>query len=402
MNAENTSIAIELTSLAQKQFTGMLEIQNSKGQQWQLYLRLGRLVWADGGYHPQRSWQRHLNKYCPQLDFKKISKLNIKNIDNFECYNYLIIAVLLQKKLVSQDQVKPLIESKVEEVVFESIVEQNKEQLIYTIKSVEGYSTLESTLKTPFTLLNVEKTLELAAKKWAIWIEKGLGFWSPNLAPRIKMPEHLRREVSDIVYENFVKLLDGNNTLLDIAIEMKSNVIKVTCSLVPYISKGLLDLVEVADIKAPIKFKSTESPQIARARKPLVVCIDDSRQICKIMEEIINKAKCRFISVNHPLQAMPTLIASNPDLIFLDLGMPIINGYEMCSQIRRVSQLKEIPVIILTGRDGIVDRMRAKVVGASDFLSKPIEEEKILKTLEKFLLEKSNCENTLNSNLNLA
>ena len=65
--------------------------------------------------------------------------------------------------------------------------------------------------------------------------------------------------------------------------------------------------------------------------------------------------------------------------------MPIINGYEICSQIRRVSQLKNTPVIILTSNDGMVDRVRSKLVGASGFLGKPVNEEKVIEKIESLL-----------------
>jgi chemotaxis family two-component system response regulator PixG len=64
--------------------------------------------------------------------------------------------------------------------------------------------------------------------------------------------------------------------------------------------------------------------------------------------------------------------------------MPIVNGYELCSQIRRVSSLKDLPIVMLTSQDGIVDRVRAKVVKASAFLPKPIEPTKLLQTVAQF------------------
>ena len=83
---------------------------------------------------------------------------------------------------------------------------------------------------------------------------------------------------------------------------------------------------------------------------------------------------------------MPSLIRNKPDFIFLDLLMPITNGYEVCEQIRKTPRLKDIPVIILTGKDGLVDRMRAKIVGATGFLGKPVNAESVIKMLDKYLV----------------
>ncbi|MDR9403051.1 MAG: response regulator, partial [Halothece sp. Uz-M2-17] len=70
---------------------------------------------------------------------------------------------------------------------------------------------------------------------------------------------------------------------------------------------------------------------------------------------------------------------------FLDLIMPNTNGYEICTQLRRVSSLQEIPIIILTGKDGLIDRMRAKMVGATQYMSKPVDRSTILESVQKYL-----------------
>ncbi|MEM9008882.1 MAG: response regulator [Cyanobacteria bacterium P01_F01_bin.86] len=65
--------------------------------------------------------------------------------------------------------------------------------------------------------------------------------------------------------------------------------------------------------------------------------------------------------------------------------MPVLNGYEVCAQIRQISMFKKTPIIIVTSSDGIVDRVRAKLVGSSDFLAKPITSEKVLATVHNYL-----------------
>jgi chemotaxis family two-component system response regulator PixG len=103
------------------------------------------------------------------------------------------------------------------------------------------------------------------------------------------------------------------------------------------------------------------------------------------MSQILTEAGYRFINIQDPVKALPILLEHKPSLIFLDLIMPVANGYEICAQIRRISVFKDTPVIIVTSNDGIVDRVRAKMVGASGFLAKPIDSEKVLKVLHRHL-----------------
>jgi chemotaxis family two-component system response regulator PixG len=79
------------------------------------------------------------------------------------------------------------------------------------------------------------------------------------------------------------------------------------------------------------------------------------------------------------------MLARKPDVIFLDLVMPNTNGYEICAQLRKLSFFRNTPILILTGNDGIVDRVRAKLVGASDFLNKPVDAGIVLSVIRKHL-----------------
>nr|WP_277879271.1 response regulator [Leptolyngbya sp. FACHB-711] len=145
-----------------------------------------------------------------------------------------------------------------------------------------------------------------------------------------------------------------------------------------------MGLQTIADLPAP-PYQLTELKVKVAEHQPLIVCIDDSVKVCETMSEIITQAGYRFIAIHDSFQALPTLLAQKPSFIFLDLVMPIASGYEICTQIRRVSSFKDIPIVILTGNDGIIDRVRARVVGASDFLSKPIESDKVIAVINRHL-----------------
>ena len=393
VHQSNSRLANQLVFIKQKQFTGKVKVQSAKGVEWSLYLCLGRLVWTDGGIHPNRSWKRLMDKYCPQVNGKNIQ---IIQDSQFEYGDYYALTVLLQRKLLQREQATEVIRARASEVFFDLLQQESQSPLKITPETASTSSFLTSGLQMSISLVNIEEVLVESEQAWLIWQEKGLGKWSPHLAPMMKQQEKLREEVSGIVFQNFLKLLDGQRTLLDLAARMNKDVRRLTSSLVPYLNKGLLEMLMIDDIEPPnLKVqKSNSSQSRTSGNKPLIACIDDSPQICNIMEQIITKAGYRFVGIQQAIQAVPGLIAANPDLIFLDIGMPIVNGYEICSQIKRVSKLKHIPIIILTGNDGIVDRVRAKVVGANDFVAKPVEIEKIHEAIAQNLPSKGQADET--------
>ncbi|MEL6553320.1 MAG: response regulator [Cyanobacteria bacterium J06621_11] len=132
--------------------------------------------------------------------------------------------------------------------------------------------------------------------------------------------------------------------------------------------------------------KNANSGQsLAHDSAPKIIYIDDSPIDSRTMGEIVEKLGYRYHNISDPIQALPLLLEAKPDLIFLDLVMPVANGYEICSQIRRISAFQKTPVIIVTSNDGVADRVRAKLVGASGFLGKPIREKKVARALRKHL-----------------
>lgn len=116
-----------------------------------------------------------------------------------------------------------------------------------------------------------------------------------------------------------------------------------------------------------------------------VVYVDDSPLDSQAMAEIITGAGYGYDNIAKPLETLPLILEIRPKLIFLDLVMPFTNGYELCAQIRRTSTFRKTPIIIVTNNDGIIDRVRARIVGASGFFSKPVKEQRVLKVLKKHL-----------------
>lgn len=130
---------------------------------------------------------------------------------------------------------------------------------------------------------------------------------------------------------------------------------------------------------------SGEGSNPSIAGESMVVYVDDSPADSQAMATIVRGAGYGYDNISEPLNAITRLLELKPKLIFLDLVMPFTNGYELCGQIRRISAFRKTPIIIVTNNDGIIDRVRARFVGASSFFSKPVKEERVIKVLKKYL-----------------
>lgn len=372
--------------LKQSRFSGQVVLINPQGDKAFLYLYLGRTIYATGGIHPVRRWRRNLVTYCPQIAAQPSAvQLDLTNIDPEKlrvCWEYELLCLWVEQQKTTREQAAQLIRSAIAEILFD---------LTQTMK-VTCELRQNIVLQPRLALIDAEQVVGESQKLWQAWQGAKIADRSPNRAPTIKQAEQLKAKTSPQVYQTLSQLLDGQQTLRDLSVRMKRDVLAVTTSLLPYIQLGLVELSEVADLSSPIAAPgaagSGGANPASAANAALIACIDDSPLMCQTMEKILTSANYQFVGINDPLRAIAILLARKPDLIFLDLVMPNANGYEICSQLRRMTFFRDTPIIILTGNDGIVDRVRAKMVGSSDFISKPVDPEVVLDVINRHLHEK--------------
>ncbi len=110
-----------------------------------------------------------------------------------------------------------------------------------------------------------------------------------------------------------------------------------------------------------------------------IVSVDDSPTILKEISYFLENENFSVVTINDPVKAVLSIIRHKPDLILLDLNMLGIDGYELCRIIRNNSLFQNTPIIFVTGSKGIVDKVKAKLVGASGYLTKPFTRAELLK-----------------------
>ncbi len=109
-----------------------------------------------------------------------------------------------------------------------------------------------------------------------------------------------------------------------------------------------------------------------------ILVIDDSKTIRRTAETLLTKEGCQVFTAIDGFDALSKIADHQPDLIFVDIMMPRLDGYETCSLIKHNKVFRETPVIMLSSKDGLFDRARGRIVGSEQYLTKPFTKDELL------------------------
>lgn len=394
-----------LRNLHLSQFSGQLVQMDASGQQWIFYLSQGAIIYATGGNHLVRRWSRNVVTHFPKVpNYRLAWHSNLASINALTFpvgWEYALVQLWLTQRKITEQQAAKMIDCATAEVMFD--VAQAMDVVDQTIQ--------DDTLSQQRSWIEVESAIANAEALWTAWQDAKLVGYSPNWAPILKQPEQLRKNSSEQFYQTLVVLLNGQNTLRDLAVKTQRNVVEVTSSLLLCFQLEWVVLMTVADLPGlffrqgesgilpmsvapvtaigPVKSEPESRPGLRSlsisSRKPLIACVDDSSLVLQTLEKLLTSANYQFVGVDNPLRAIGVLLIRKPDLIFLDLVMPQINGYEICKQLRKTSGFCDTPIVILTSSSSAVNRLQSSFAGASDFLSKPLDTFAVLSIVRKYL-----------------
>ena len=115
-----------------------------------------------------------------------------------------------------------------------------------------------------------------------------------------------------------------------------------------------------------------------------VMVIDDSNTIRRSAEIFLGQAGCRVLLAEDGFDALAKIADNDPNLIFCDILMPRLDGYQTCALIKKSPKFHEIPVIMLSSKDGLFDRARGRMVGSDQYLTKPFTKDSLIKAVAQF------------------
>lgn len=368
----------KIQSARQNQLTGILAIKSDLIHQWRLYFLAGQLVWANTRTHAKRRWYRQLLQHQSELLKHDLS-------GNPADWTYNRLARLVLCKKFSRQDFSGIVSGCILEVLFDLqrqgtlSWQQTGRKLTYRIKVQKASDSI------CINLQNIRIWAQ-AKREWKDWEQAGLTQVNPNDALGIKNLAFLEDTAYPRLFKVLSALADGQQSLRDVAIKANQPILPFATSILPHIRSQALHLKSLED-KTPASVIASQDNivlKLAKATVPKdarIVYVNDSLIDSHKMATIVEAAGYRYSNVSDPLEVLKQLVKLKPKAIFLNLVMPVINGYELCAQIRRMSDFKDTPIVMVANGHSLAERMRAKMVGASEVLNKPIRPKNVLKTL---------------------
>lgn len=387
-----------------QQFQNAVELKQSckifvttnSEENWSFYFKKGCLIWASSSMHRFRRLYRLTNQICPEINCQN-TRLREQEIS--ELWEYLLIAVLYKRQQISMIQVKEIIQELIKEVLFDCLLGGERIERVKVIFETQGNTIgaiLRSPLfKQPIAQIDYKKTISRLEANVAEWQSISPRIDSPNLAPVIRDIDKLRQAVDLAIYQKLFIHINGKKTLRDLAIASPQNLLEIAHLFAPHIKSRSIILQQVQDQELTnLYFTPRNRNQTAQHNfpnreyiqeldLPLVIYVDDNPLICQQAAQILNPLGYRIIPVNDSAKTLIVLLENTPSLIFLDAVMPDANGYELCAQIRKMPVGRNIPIIVAREQESMMDLVRAKMVGVSDFINKPIKSTELMTLAQK-------------------
>ncbi|ESA35681.1 response regulator receiver protein [Leptolyngbya sp. Heron Island J] len=379
---------------------------------WKLTVIQGRLLYAVDNMHVVRHWNRNFEQYFPNASW---TNTEIQpSADQPWQIQWLDMGVSQQH--LSLIRAKLMIRTIMQECLFElslcNFLQHHWQPSTLPLSQVSRSLAL-STWETKMTHSKVKNLRQQ-------WQAAGLTGLTPSLSPILKRSVEPQR--LPLPHQYFT----GRNTLWDIATKLDKSVVEVTQHLLPLIKDQALELRTIPDlplskVKLSVPASSTPPTPAATATasrklgslsssvisakpakpvssfiesapapkkeagQPLIACIDDSPVLAHSLKKILATAGYRTLIIQEPMQGFSQLIEHVPGLILLDVMLPNADGYNICRFLRDTPVFKNTPIIILTGRSKPVDRARASMAGATEFLVKPPEPNELISMIRKYL-----------------
>lgn len=391
-----------LTEISSCQKTGCLNVNTNKDHSvsWKIYFRNGEFQYAETSAQSLEQFQ-----YIFVKNGWNDALSTLKNISSQEAADLACDSdstVTFYEKVISSLQKKRQLDSARIQRLMEEISQDSLESFLWL---TEGNILWQEGALLPtwitvslgsFVRMDLSDMLGFLQQRLKGWQACAKALNSPHQRPYLVDFRDINRAVPDgsfsaEILAKLAALMRRGLSLRQLSLYLKQDELHVAQLLSPYIRAKLILL---RSAKPPfdqlpaipaIKKKVEESNSASQANKFYkIICIDDSPTVLGEMKRFLGD-RFDVTAIDDPVLASASIFRLKPDLILMDITMPRINGYRLCSLLRKSSAFDDTPIIMVSGNTGLIDKARAKMSGATDYLTKPFNKSDLLDITTKYL-----------------
>jgi two-component system, chemotaxis family, response regulator PixG len=398
-----------LEQLATSQAKGCLRIV-SNDIIWLLYFYEGKLFYANHSLEPIERLEQHLRRISPVILSNQVytdlrEQLKEASLEaTYPSLDYQSIRWLIAQEHITEQTAGTLVKSITKEVLQSYLlITSGTSELVARETSfpiwwsgnflfvskecqteLQAWQALQPAIQSPYQrpyLMNVEHPL-LTADVKAKLSKILMGFSFRQLSLLLKQDELT-------VANNLHRLINNRIVGLRPPQPPFDRLHKLYCAAV---EKDRFEDKEqsitatfaaVAEKTGGLGAKASESDEQSTYK---IACVDDSPTILREINRFLDGDSFKVFPIVDSGTALMKIIRINPDIILLDVGMPTIDGYKLCSMLRKHPAFKKTPIVMVTGNTGIIDRAKAKMAGSTDYMTKPFTQSGLIEMVSRHLM----------------
>lgn len=368
---------LQLIELGQR--TGYLEVEafglnrdlrsRLQEQFWFVFFLNGQIAYAADNDNSLSRLRDYVRRY--RVDMTLDSKI-VPSIASMNAPEYGYLWALLENHFLTPAQGRSILQSMVHETLFDLLSLHNG-SFIFEIGPA---------LAPQLTTLEIGPLVTKIMKQVQEWKQFHPHIQSPDQCPIIADAVKLSQALPINTFKILKHWADGKTSIRRMARYLNKEILPVARAIYPYVKQGW---VQLAHACTPATLHHQELSLLSETDSKSIVFIDDGVATCKAVEYTLKQHGYAVAAISDPVKALSLVFELKPDMILCDIAMPELDGYEICAMLRRSTAFRQTPIVMLTSKDGFIDRVKARMVGATDYLTKPFGDSELLMLVEKYV-----------------
>jgi twitching motility two-component system response regulator PilG len=357
-----------LQVIAQKELTGCLSISipQDSSFSWQLYIGGSRLYFATtSGYRPERFellWQQMsqdlpLPNLSPEKsEYKTLCEWQVEHHTSLTDFRRTLLNFSREALIQAVSHTNAYIKFEPDVCIKPVLIAAPLIDIIKPVANhIRFWQKLHTHIPSPFSRLSLDYS-KIAAFR---------SFWENS------------NNLLSVSLSAWLEILERKLSIYEICHQLNIEPHVLCLWLYPLIENKTLEVFASSAVDSAIAFQQPTGS--------LIACIDDSNTVQRQVKMMLEMSGFRVIGITDPTSCLTLLVRQKPALILMDITMPEIDGYELCTMLRQSRHMRNVPIVMFTGRDGLIDRMRAQLVGANDYITKPVNTDKLIAKVQRLL-----------------